>query len=403
MEETRMLQQVMQYIEALIGGMDPVSWEDLSADSVLRREDLMQCYRYISKKIGRELGALAPESGAREDLYTVMKRFAGSMGIRGSMGSFLLSSAKVWLKQEGYLTGGQDETGAYDRAAGRITPKGKAAGFSESEPDGEGQTTILCDGRAKNLLRRSLDQIQAQERREWEPLSACLTEEWYGQIVCSQEPVTLTSFLKQINSLLPADLPRRIMIRRVNYWMLRNGYLEVCYNGTKRWYSPTWKGKMKGIVAEHKKLLWTTAAQQFLLDHLKIMVSDLASGDAYRIPAVPERFAHADEARARMEYDGKDQYLYDIEVRINRALASAENENYRLPHGVLLTWLRERGYYAMQDQNHYKKALAVTEEGRAAGFCMKDGYVTLSEAAQHLVLDELEDISAFYYHLAQSE
>ena len=47
------------------------------ADSVLRREDLMQCYRYISKKIGRELGALAPESGAREDLYTVMKRFAG--------------------------------------------------------------------------------------------------------------------------------------------------------------------------------------------------------------------------------------------------------------------------------------------------------------------------------------
>ena len=130
----------------------------------------------------------------------------------------------------------------------------------------------------------------------------------------------------------------------------------------------------------------------------------MASGDAYRIPAVLDQLKNVEEVRAHMQYSARELSVYDLEVRINRALIWAKSGACRLPHGVLLGWLRQKGFCDMQAQRGFmKKVLIVTASGHEAGFRMEKGLVRIDEAAQHFVLNELEDIWAFYYRLEHGE
>lgn len=408
MEETKMLQQIMRHMDDLLRGTDPVSGEALSEDSVLLREDLVRCFRYVSRTIRRELGdtdeiCQEAESQKPAELSAFMEETARSLGMTG-YSNFLPSAARGWLRWEGYLARGRNEDGAARTPADSVTPKGAGIGLSQSEQDEKGKPVILCDSRAQDLLRKRVDLILAWERTQWEPLFRTLTAEWRSHIACSAGPRALLPIVKQINSRLPKDLPRHFNGQRVNLWMMRNGFLEYCYNNTKRYFCPTWKGKEIGLVLEKKYIYWTTAAQQFLLDHLETIAQDMASGDAYRIPAVLDQLKNVEEVRAHMQYSARELSVYDLEVRINRALIWAKSGACRLPHGVLLGWLRQKGFCDMQAQRGFmKKVLIVTASGHEAGFRMEKGLVRIDEAAQHFVLNELEDIWAFYYRLEHGE
>ena len=86
MEETKMLQQIMRHMDDLLRGTDPVSGEALSEDSVLLREDLVRCFRYVSRTIRRELGdtdeiCQEAESQKPAELSAFMEETARSLGM----------------------------------------------------------------------------------------------------------------------------------------------------------------------------------------------------------------------------------------------------------------------------------------------------------------------------------
>lgn len=138
-----------------------------------------------------------------------------------------------------------------------------------------------------------MDKIMAFERKQWEPLLDCLTPEWqaHARACCLEKGISLTALLRQINSQLPSNLSRKPYNRQVFLWLVRKGLVERTLSGNKWVYWPTPEGEEKGIVWDesNRNLQWSFAGQQFLVDNLEAIVQDLASGEAYRLGADPQR------------------------------------------------------------------------------------------------------------------
>lgn len=279
------LQQVQRYMEDLAEGTDPAGGGRIPAGSVLRETDMVDCFRHVAAALRQELDSREQDQEERVTLAVFLAETLRELGYTGNR-YFLNNAATEWLTREGYTACGQDADGNMDHHNCRVTPKGRAAGLTESEPYEDGYIAILCGSRAKELILENLEQIMADEQAQWEPLLACLTAEWREQISCFAEPVSLKTILDRVNSRLPAGLTRRFISLAVYAWLIRNRLLEERTNdNSKKQRFVTETGRQNGFT-EPGKL--APLAQRFLLDHLADIARDLASGEAYRIPEVQE-------------------------------------------------------------------------------------------------------------------
>lgn len=390
MNETAILQQVKQYIDALLQGADPVSGEALPADSALRRETLVQCFQSISQELQTEL------DGQEEPLsligtMTLITRPLGYTGCRG----YLSNAAELWLIREGYLTAEQDAQGLPDPKTRALTPKGRAAGGLLMEPREDGYIAIRCTRSAQALLQDNLEQIMEVERTQWEPLLRCLTPEWHVRAALSASPLKVMEMLRQLHGLLPPDLPRRINLQQLSSWMVRKGLMEEVFLGRDFTRRPTWEGQQLGISSGKSSAAWSPEAQQFILDNLEAMAQDMASGDAYRLGCFPEQLTGVREALAGVEYAPEGENIFRLEDRAIKLLADTNPGSYKLPRGLVLAWLRREGYYTVQAVSGGAKPgrQVPTDRGLAAGISLDErGYLRFNGDAQRLVLEHLEDI-----------
>lgn len=297
MEETKVLQQVLRYTEDLAAGRDPAGGRAVPAGSVLREEKMVKCFQYISQALMQELnsreqnreeqnqGREQPQEERKEEqenrvtLAVFMLETVTSLGFTGFR-FFLSRGTSEWLVRKGYLTCERDEDGNPDFRRCRVTQKGSAAGFTESEPCEDGYIAVLCGQRAKEFLRNHLDLIMESEYAQWEPLLTCLTAERRERVVCFPDTVSLRTLLDRVNDGLPADLPRKYSVLAVKSWLVRSGLFQVSVRNGKKRYSVTDAGLQKGFTGAGKL---SGQAQQFLLDHLENIARDMASGEAFRI------------------------------------------------------------------------------------------------------------------------
>ncbi len=285
MEEVQVFQQVAQYMDDLAGGTDPVGKGTIPAGSVLREEKMVKCFRYISEAVHRELDSRQEDQ--EEERMRVSAFLAETLKELGFTGNryFLNTVAAEWLTREGYFTCIQDEDGNTDLHNCRPTPKGREAGFTESEPYEDGYVATLCGTKAQELILDHLDQLMAEEYARWEPLFACLTAEWIGQTGCSADTVSLKEMLERINGRLPEGLQRKFYSVAVWSWLIRNQLFEESMSNGKKRRSVTDEGKQNGFTGRGGL---TPLAQRFLLDHLEVIARDMASGEAFRIPEPQE-------------------------------------------------------------------------------------------------------------------
>ncbi len=312
------LQQVLRYTKDLAAGRDPAGGRAVPAGSVLLEEKMVKCFQYISQALmqelnsreqnqkeqnqGREQNREAQNQGREQDreaqnqgreqkqeeqenrvtLAVFMLETVTSLGFTGFR-FFLSRGTSEWLVREGYLNCERDEDGNPDFRRCRVTQKGSAAGFTESEPYEDGYIAVLCGQRARELLRNHLDLIMESEYAQWEPLLTCLSAERRERVGCFPDAVSLRTLLDRVNEGLPADLPRKFSAPAVKSWLVRNGLFEASVSNGKKRYSVTDAGLQKGFTVAGKL---GGQAQQFLLDHLEIIARDMASGEAFRISDV---------------------------------------------------------------------------------------------------------------------
>lgn len=431
MEEKQVLCQVKEYMDDLVRGVDPVGGESLPEESVLRWEQLVKCFRYVSRILGQELdrqkeqeraleaeaalkrevdlkeAALKEAAGKIMTIRDFMMKSAGDLGFTGWR-PFLNRAAAEWLAREGYLEGrdtvepGNPSADDFKRGVYAVTPKGKALGLLEKEQEENGKVTILCSERCQGFLQGSMDKILEFEQKQWAPLLNCLTPQWYAHASCLEEADTLTALMRQINSQLPSDLPRRVNVIQAFSWLERKGLVEDRFiESNRKVHYPTFEGKQLGLgmTNARRSVLFLPSAQMFIKDNLGQIVRDLASGDAYRLGPDPQKLTGVQDVVARISFDQEEQTLYEMEYIINQALSSLKEGACRLPGGVIWIWLHRGGYIENQRAGS-KKTTVITDSGKAMGvFIDEKGYFSVNKAGQHFVAKHLEDIWNLYLEL----
>lgn len=325
-----------------------------------------------------------------------------SLGFTG-YDSFLYNAVIGWLTEEGYLSFGEEPEA--DISQRIVTPKGEAAGLRETELHGNADAAILCGERFQGFLQGSMDKIMAFERRQWQPFLNCLTPEWYAgaRACCLQKEISLTALLRQINSQLPADLPRKPGTAQVNLWLLRKGLLKRVFIGGSKAYWPTYEGTELGLSLGEKRrtVYWPFAGQQFLVDNLDVIARDLASGEAYRLGPGPQPLTGAQERLSQIKFVAQERTLFELTDMINQALAPLKEGAYQLPIGVIWVWMSRQGYIQTGKKSETMKTWwDITDAGSTAGFGRneKDGVVA-HEAGQRLVVAHLEEIWDLYLEI----
>lgn len=333
-------------------------------------------------------------------LKDYMQKTALSLGFTG-YDLFLYRAANDWLVEEGYLASREEAN------SGRpiVTPKGVAAGLRETRSSENDHANILCSENFQGFLQESLDKIMAFERGLWQPFLNCLTSQWHARAhaCCLEKEIPLTTLLQQINSLLPPDLPRKPNAIRVNPWLARRGLIKRVVIISRKAYSPTYEGIELGLGMgkDRKTIYWPFAAQQFLVDNLETIARDLASGEAYRLGPAPQRLTGAQEALSQIKFTAQERSLFDLTKMINQALAPLKEGAYKLPDGVIWTWLFREGYIkARQKSAAVIEGWDLTDAGSAAGFGRSEkGHFVAYEAGQSFVVAHLEEIWDLYLEI----
>lgn len=415
MEEAKLLTHAKDYIDQLARGVDPISGRAVPEDSVLVQERLVQCFQYVSRVLQRELDQLQkpeeppekkpPEKEPPDQASGGMLLgdfMAGLCASRGFTANplFLNAAAYHWLVQEGYLTqrsGTNSSLTDYPP-----TQKGIELGLVAEEHtnrEGAPYVRILCGKKSWQLLRDNLEQIIACNQKRWEPLLTCLTPEWHSGAACTEGPVTFTAMLKQINSQLPEDLPKKIVPAELSNWLVWKGLLAPAIVRKSLVRLPTRAGAELGIQStKHKKngkILWSVPAQQFILDNLNGIVQDLASGEAYQWG--PRELVLSDAVVQSLHPQPKLVPAAYLETVINSAFGCKKGQPGLIPKMLLSSWLYQEGYIAAgTEPSSGGESTLPTEKGKAAGLVLSEGRVCFSEAGQQFVYDHLQQILDYY-------
>ncbi len=291
MTELDVMKRAKQYMDLLAQGVDPISRRRVPGDSVLSQPRLQKCFSYVSTVLQRDLqrelqkDQPAPQSRSAQPaeppaapadavpLLEFAKQLAAS---RGLVYAFpLYTTLTAWLRLEDCAL----FTTVGDQDLWDVTEKGAAMGLTS---DGR----LLCQPKAQAFLQERLDEILAWNSTLWEPLLEALTPSLCGRVLCSEEAVTLTQFLKRIQGLLPPDLPRKLSAKYINLWLFQQGHLKEHITEQSKTWRPTEQGEELGIhTKSSRNLVFDADAQRYILDHLRDVVSACQSMDLYRQPA----------------------------------------------------------------------------------------------------------------------
>lgn len=385
-------------------GLNPSGPGFLPPDSVLRQERLEKCFLFAQQLLRRRLELeVEPEEQAEPSpeeptVASVMKELCISLGFTGYQ-NFLGLATLEWLVREGFVVATPIEN--RKKLDYQATPKGIKSGLrcvSRVDKQGEPFSQILCGEQARQLLRDNVQQIIAMRQAQWELLLACLTPEWHSRAVCAEGEVGIVQLVKQINSQLPEDLPKKIAPNELSYWLVWKGFLETAVSGQYPYRIPTQVGESLGIKSildrNSGKNLWSIPAQQFILDNLNGIVQDLASGEAYKWG--PRELVITDQVRNGLKAQPRLLSLAYLEAAINGVLKDGRECPNLMPKRLISSWLLQEQYLANRKGPDGVWALNPTEKGEAAGLVNEEGALRFSEAGQRFVYDHLEQIFDYY-------
>lgn len=415
MEEAKLLTHAKNYIDQLARGVDPISGRAVPEDSVLGQERLSKCFQYVSQVLQRELDQLqrpeepperkppkeepANETPGGMPLGDFMAGLCASLGYTAAP-VFLNTAAYNWLVREGYLTR-RSRTGS---SLTDYLPTQKGLGFGlvaeeRTNRAGESYVKLLCGKKSWQLLQDNFEQIIACNQKRWEPLLACLTPEWHSSTACTEEPVTLTAMLNQINSQLPEDLPKKVVPTELSNWLVWKGLLVPAIVRKAPVRLPTRAGEELGIQStKHKKngkILWSIPAQQFILDNLNGIVQDLASGEAYKWG--PRELVLSDSVVQSLHPQPKPVPAAYLETVINGAFECKKGQPILVPRGLITSWLYQEGYTVTgAEPPSGDGSVLPTEKGEAAGLVLFEGRVHFTQAGQQFIYGHLPQIFDYY-------
>lgn len=126
------------------------------------------------------------------------------------------------------------------------------------------------------VLDRAMDQERNAQRKEMQKnrVAFHMTMQELSRIRPLEGNVYISSLVNHINSFVDENTMKKLTVPGVTAWLMELGLLEVLESGTGR--KPTPRGENLGIFTEHRTgprgdyqaVLYTPAAQQFILDNL---------------------------------------------------------------------------------------------------------------------------------------
>lgn len=121
-------------------------------------------------------------------------------------------------------------------------------------------------------------------RKDLPPFS--LTPEQKRQVVLSDDPLPISKFAAALNAAVEPDTMKKLRATTLTAWLLQKGFLQEIIRNDKRIKEPTASGTALGITAEWREaystgahymsILYSRAAQQFLLDNLDSILAEEA-------------------------------------------------------------------------------------------------------------------------------
>lgn len=300
-EDLPLIERDVDWMYRLSYGAEPVNVSELPDGSPLLQEALAVCFRYVYLVLQQAAeppfdgpAPIPPEVRSQvvysQDPVSVIQ-FSHQVG--DLLGYTLYARAlhpavARWLSQNGYTE--------LSREGGRTpTQRGLGAGLVVRQyvdrRSGETSLGLGLGEAAQRLIVDHLEEVLACEAAACSAFLELLTPELCISVKLLQEPVSLTCFLReQVTSLLPPDAPIKLNAAGVNTWFVKEGQMENWENKSSgdRQRRPVLAGLSEGIAYHGKKtadkrgVLWEMPAQRYLVDHLREIVRDMRSGDAYR-------------------------------------------------------------------------------------------------------------------------
>lgn len=111
-----------------------------------------------------------------------------------------------------------------------------------------------------------------------------ITMDQLSKVQISQEPVRITQLVEMISAAVGDPQMKKLCTTTITNWLLKKGFLEkqILANGKSK-RVPTQSGSMLGLFAqtrqgqygEYQAVFYTAAAQQFVLDNLFAMMTEI--------------------------------------------------------------------------------------------------------------------------------
>lgn len=224
----------------------------------------------------------------------------------------------------------------------------------------------------------------------------------------SSGPASPTAFLRQVNAQLPPGLPVQFRTSEVNAWLQKQGLLEDTFMNGRRERVPTEAGASVVLASRSfsnmekaQGSVWTLEGQRFILDHLRDIVRDIQSGEAFQ--TIPLELEIPEAVRGAPLSDDPHLTHRGVDDWLNGVLEPATG--VRLPRGLIPEWLESKGLLTRAarpagSRNVGKTMLAPTERGRAVGLALDSGVdyrltVYLADA-QRYARDHVKEVIAFW-------
>ena len=115
-----------------------------------------------------------------------------------------------------------------------------------------------------------------------------LTEEARAELQASDDPVSVSEIAKRLNELIDQETTKKISAAKINRWLLEQGFLKtIKLANNKQRRTPTHGGTEIGIFTEERigqygkyiAGLFSSAAQQFVYDHIDAISKSLGEDD----------------------------------------------------------------------------------------------------------------------------
>ena len=165
-------------------------------------------------------------------------------------------------------------------------------------PDGDLTNHVRlsrCFFYVSDILRRVIENggitapdVRPTRQKKPEKQEFLLSEEVRATLQASEDPVSVSEIAKRLNELIDQETMKKISAAKINLWLLEQGFLKtIKLANNKQRRTPTHQGSEIGIFTEERvgqygkyiAVLFSSAAQQFVYDHIAAIAKSLGEDD----------------------------------------------------------------------------------------------------------------------------